>query len=659
MDMRTSLLLSSLLFPVALVAQGLASQAPAHGSVLEPISKAVGRLVSSLRLEGAALVVLRQNGEIHRSEHGAVGSDQVLPVASASKWFTVATILSLVDDGVLDLDAPVARYVQEFDRDDKDMVTLRQCLSCTAGFGVRLGGRMRGWGSDEFAAAAADAALRHGPGNGFRYGGVTFQVAALAAERATGKSWHKLFAEHIARPLGLDDTAFGARHPIGSEPGTAKLPWVAEGAVSTLEDYSRFMRCLLNNGRVGNKQVLSEASCKAMFRDSVPGHVEVHSDGFDADSVRYGLGTWLFALDGGAVRASNPGAGGFTPWIDVDLGLAGVFAVHNSRRRVLPRLLALQGTVRKVAHSPLVSGKDTSINLTYGGRDRRYYLHLPPQAAKAPSLPLVLMLHADGDSGEQVARTTGFTDVADREGFIVAFPDGTGPARHRRLTWNSGGLPVYAVDRDIDDVGFLREVIADIGRRTPVNVSRVFAVGHSNGGMMCHRLAREAGDLFAGIAVVGGAMNFTKVTSAMPLGVLIIHGSDDQHVLYHGGKPRAAKGRVGRRVDASVQDAVDYYIRRNALHGYPKSATDPFKSLVKVDTYGTGQDGNGSWAPVRVITLTGGGHAWPGAGEPLAKGGDRPFDYDATQNIWDFFSIVRRVPISASRKNRGTPAVPR
>lgn len=656
--MRTLLLLGSLL------AAGVApAQQPARSPSLEPLTAAVDRMVASLRLDGAALAVLRKNGEIHRSEHGGLGADHVIPIASASKWLAVATVLSLVDDGVLDLDLPLSRYIAEFDRDDKDHVTLRQCLSCTAGFAARLGGRMRGWGTDEFAAAVADAALRHGPGDGFRYGGVTFQVAAVAAERATGRSWHELFAERIAEPLGMGVTRFGGLHPIASEPGTARLPWVAGGAVSSLDDYSKFVRCLLDEGRAGGRQVLSEASVAVMFGDQVPRHVEVHAVGVDADDidaeeVRYGLGTWIFDLGGGRSRVADPGAFGFTPWIDRDLGIGGVFAVEDRVRRVFGRLASVMATVREVAESPLVAGTESTITLGHDGRLRRYHLHVPPQAGDPAGLPLVLVLHGGGGNGEQIARTTGFGRVADREGFIAAFPDGTGRLRNRLLTWNSGTLPVFAVDNDVDDVGFLREVVADIGRRVPVDASRVFAVGHSNGGMMCHRLAREAADLFTGIAVVAGAMNYTETDSDLPIGVLIVHGTADESVRYGGGRPKKPAGRASRRVDASVQDAIDYYLDRNSLLGYPDSRRSPLDDGAKIDTYGKNRIGEASWTPLRVITLEGGGHAWPGAkGRPRLLG-DRPYDFEATQAIWDFFTLVRREPQAAKTQGR-VPAVPR
>ncbi|MBM4060238.1 MAG: alpha/beta fold hydrolase [Planctomycetes bacterium] len=609
---------------------------------LAPLRAAADRIVQELKLPGCGLAVVRDGGVLHRSLHGTLLGDEVLPIASASKWLAVATVLTLVEDGTLDLDVPVGRYVKEFDRADKGAVTLRLCLSNTSGLPARLGERMRGWDSTQFAAAAADAALRDGVGQMFLYGGVGFQVAAVAAERATGRSWHQLFADRIAGPLGMQDTKFGTLQPLGGEPGTAKLPWVAGGALSTLDDYTRFLRMLVGNGSTGGKQILKAASVEAMLRDQVPPRVQVRAVGFEAEHVRYGLGTWLEELPGGGQRASDPGALGFTPWLDRDLDIGGVFAVRDRVDRVLPRLRRLQDEVRAVVQSPLVSGTDVTVAIAHGGRDRRYLLHVPPQAATAQGgLPLVVVLHGGGGNGELARELTGFTEVADREGFLVAFPDGTGALRGKLLTWNSGGIPVYAVEQEVDDVGFLRAVVADVQRRAAVATDRVFAVGHSNGAMLCHRLARQAADVFAGIAAVSGAMNFTAADSKLPIAVLIVHGTADQHVLYAGGAPKQATGRAGERKDASVQDAVDYYVARNGLRDRPESRQD---GKVRTDSFGVTKDGDLAAAVVRVITLEGGGHAWPGSVARTRLRADEPFPFDATNAIWAFFAGVRRAP---------------
>ena len=458
------------------------------------MQKALDAIAAELRLDAAGLSVVTAEGELHRSCKGTMDASTVLPIASASKWLAVATILTLVDEGKIDLDLPVARYVKEFDRDDKRRITLRQCLANTSGLPPRLAERMRGWDMAKFASETADAGLRELQGMSFRYGGVGFQVAAVAAERVTGTSWHALFASRLAAPLGLQHTSFGTLLPVAGEPGTAALPWVAGGAVSSLADYTRFLRMLAGKGSLDGKRVLSEASVQQMFRDQVEPNVEVHAVGFTAGKLRYGLGTWIEALPSGGVRVMDPGAFGFTPWLDLDLGVGGVFAVRDRAARVLENPRPLQDEVRKAFASPVVQGTASEHELAFGGRDRRYLLHVPPKTTGAADerRPLLLVLHGGGGHAEQVRETTGLAELGVRAGYVVVFADGSGVMPKRLLTWNSGGIPVYASEKNIDDVGFLKAVVADVAGKVAIDPARVYAVGHSNGGMMCHRLAREA-----------------------------------------------------------------------------------------------------------------------------------------------------------------------
>lgn len=623
---------------------------PAQDTGLPGVREATQRVVAELSLDGAGLLVLLDGAQGHLGVHGDFTADRALPIAQASRWLAVATILTLVDEGRLDLDLPVARYVTEFDNADKRRITLRQCLAGTSGLPKELGGRMRGWDMQRFADAAAGAGLRTQPGWAFVCSDVGVQVVAVAAERVTGESWHELFAGRIARPLGMTATGFGAFAPLGAEPGKAALPWVAAGAVSTLADYGRFLRMLLQDGVVDGRRVLQRDSVAALFTDQVKPQVDVEPDGFAAEDVRYGLGAWLVPIGDGAMRATVPGQSGFTPWIDRDLAIGGVFAAEDRGRRLPEHLLRVQQVVRAAVTSPQVAGTADDVTLRHGGRDRRYRLCLPPHDGTV-GLPLLLVLHDAGESGEQMRARTGLDDLGVRAGFVVVFADGSGRLPRRGLAWNAGPADVHAARRDVDDVGFLRAVVADVEQRAPIDRRRVFVAGHGNGGTMCHRLAREAADLFTGIAVVAGAMDFTAADAALPLAVLLIHGTADRRVPIHGGEPEADFDEERRRVDASLQDAIDYYVARDGLSGYPQTVVD---GNVRIDTYDRPK-GTDVAAPVRVVTLAGGGHGWPGGDERPAVLADAPFPWPASRAIVEFFGALQ----PAGQAKDTAPSAPR
>jgi len=627
-----------------------AQQAGQQGraAAMAGVRAAANRLNRTLQLKGSGLTVVRSHSELHRSLHGSFSGEQVLPIADASKWLAVATIMTLVDEGKLDLDLPVSRYVKEFARDDHRRLTLRQCLSCTSALPARMNDRMKGWTMERFAEEAADESMRNYPGTAFIYGGVSFQMVAIAAERVSGKTWHELFAQRIAEPIGMRDTKFGTITPIAADPGKTNLPWVAGGAVSTLNDYTRFVRMLLAQGEWHGKAVLSEASVKEMLRNQIPTRIDVTTDFLETRHLRYGLGTWIEHLDDDLVRLSDPGDFGFTPWIDPDLEIGGVFAVKDRKDRILRNLPRVYKQVRAAVTSPAFAGTSETVRLRHGGRDRRYHLHVPAHEQNHAGLPVMVVLHGGGGSGANVRETTRLDRLGVQAGFIVAFPDGTGTLAKRSLTWNSGGIECYASRHKVDDVGFLKDVVQDIQKKVPVNPGRIYVVGYSNGGMMCHRLARQAADVFDGIAVVAGAMDFTDADAVTSIAAMLIHGTDDQNVLIEGGQTVAGRNK---RVDASLQDAVDYYMARNNLIGYPMTSN---KDGAYIEQYTRGK-GTGAPSPLWVVKLEEGGHAWPGAPRRSPMVGDVPHPWHASRWIVSFFAGL---PLSDAGKDF-SPAVPR
>src|ERR1700680_867438 len=81
---------------------------------------------------------------------------------------------------------------------------------------------------------------------------------------------------------------------------------------------------------------------------------------------------------------------------------------------------------------------DHVLSLKVGDRARTYLLHLPPIYDGKRPLPLVIVLHGGGGNAPGAARMTGFSEKADKEGFVVVYPNGSGRLKNRLLTWNSG-----------------------------------------------------------------------------------------------------------------------------------------------------------------------------------------------------------------------------
>lgn len=284
-------------------------------------------------------------------------------------------------------------------------------------------------------------------------------------------------------------------------------------------------------------------------------------------------------------------------------------------------------------------GRDATHDLEHGGRTRRYHVHVPPRGAEEDKLPVMLVFHGGGGNGQQVAKSTGFSTLADREGFIVVYPDGTGRLAHRLLTWNCGGLPCYASEQKVDDVGFVRALLADLAERERIDPARVYATGMSNGGMMVHRLARECPDLLAAVAPVAGAMNWTEASPKLPMPILIVHGRKDQHVLFEGGKPKEAVGRAGERIDASVADALAYYCARNGQTGEPQRTK---VGAVETTRWEQPAAEGEKAAPVVLVAIDGEGHTWPGGARGRLRADAPTKQFSATDEIWRFCREQRR-----------------
>ena len=151
-------------------------------------------------------------------------------------------------------------------------------------------------------------------------------------------------------------------------------------------------------------------------------------------------------------------------------------------------------------------------SLQFQGRKRTYLVHVPPSYNGSRPVPLVLVLHGGMGNAAGTEKLTGMSAKADKEGFIVVYPDGTGLLGDRILTWNVGFGFGYALRKNVDDVGFMKALVANLGTKYSIDRARVYATGISNGGMMSYRLASDASDVFAAVAPVCGSAAGQKKT---------------------------------------------------------------------------------------------------------------------------------------------------
>jgi polyhydroxybutyrate depolymerase len=256
------------------------------------------------------------------------------------------------------------------------------------------------------------------------------------------------------------------------------------------------------------------------------------------------------------------------------------------------------------------------------GVRRTYRLHLPRGVGR---VPLVVFLHGKGGTAEWAETETGWSDLADRKGFAVLYPEALPPRRDRAPKFLTNP-PTWDDSPDSADLNFLLSL--------PVATTEVYLSGFSNGAAMAFRLAAAMPHAVRAIAPVSGYCRFEPDELPRPIPTLYLIGDADPVVPPEGGtvvtpwraieeRPPVWEGlarwqRANRFFDKGV-------VTRDALG----NRTREFLSLTE--------------ASMRVVVLAGLGHHWPGGKGGLGEkmGGPIVPTLDAAETIWEFFRAAK------------------
>ena len=249
--------------------------------------------------------------------------------------------------------------------------------------------------------------------------------------------------------------------------------------------------------------------------------------------------------------------------------------------------------------------------ITSSGVSRHYILHVPTGYRPGAAVPLIINFHGYSSNSNQEEALTGMSVKADREDFIVVYPDGL------NSTWYTGSGTDGQRDRQ-----FVRDLITSLEGQFSIDPKRIYATGISNGGGMTDRVGCTMADIIAAIAPDSGAYNFWQDCSpSRPMPVLAFHGLDDKLVPYTGGVPQI--------MEPPIPDWAAAWARRDGCASMPVKTTPV--NTVTVQTWSSCQ-GN---AEVILYTLANHGHSWPGSAVmPKAITSQA---INATDVMWDFF----------------------
>jgi polyhydroxybutyrate depolymerase len=327
----------------------------------------------------------------------------------------------------------------------------------------------------------------------------------------------------------------------------------------------------------------------------------------------------------------------------------------------LLRAQAVAVVFRTLAARDRVASGDVYGHMFVADGRRTFLLHIPRSYASAPEpqpVPLVLVFHGVLDTGAEMAEQTGFSELSEEEGFIVAYPDGVG----RR--WNAGFFrPDSPFDQaSRDDVAFVDVLIERLSATYRIDETRVYAAGFSNGGMFSYRLGAERPETFAAIGSVAGTLPEPLARSLEPgcsVPLIAFHGTEDPVVPFEGG----TIGFMNLNL-LSVDDTIAAW---SAVSGSPAGSGGVHTGLgsgsrilngyevrvlpdrhpgdgTRVWLHRLGGEGGveGATPEIELYVIEGGGHAWPGSptagtGEGTPMVGRTSWDIDASRLIWSFF----------------------
>lgn len=271
-----------------------------------------------------------------------------------------------------------------------------------------------------------------------------------------------------------------------------------------------------------------------------------------------------------------------------------------------------------------------------GGADRWFLYTVPSAHDGSTPLPLVVSFHGLGEGARIHTLMTEYSGIAEREGFVVAFPQG----RFDPVRWD-----VSPTAEPNEDLQFVEAILDALGDELCLDERRVYASGLSFGAFMTSLVACKLSHRFAAVAPVAGIILPAPCDQARAVPIVTFHGTDDQIVRFNGGfgpipLQAGAAGRAATDVDLDGPGTPAYvrgWAERNGCDPSPTDTQTSDEILHRVFDCPPGAD-------VEFYIVLGGGHAWPGSEFSRSIGaivGHTTFEIHASEVAWAFFQRHR------------------
>ena len=276
--------------------------------------------------------------------------------------------------------------------------------------------------------------------------------------------------------------------------------------------------------------------------------------------------------------------------------------------------------------------------IIHEGVEREYIVHVPENLNN--DSPIVFVIHGYTGSAEGIAAYSGMNSIAEREGFIAVYPQGTIDS-YGNAFFNVGYE--FNDDSPINDVSFIRELVKSISQEFNLKRKRAFATGMSNGGDMSYLLACTSSDLFKAVAPVAGVLmkglkDSCKFNSPVP--IFEIHGTADKISLFEGD----LNNEEGWGAYYDLPSTIDFFAERYQLANKSIKQITSKESGADYDIFFERHWSDDLEEEVWMYRIENGRHVWPGIkfnwwNNPLARYyfGSGNEDINASEEVWAFF----------------------
>ncbi len=292
-------------------------------------------------------------------------------------------------------------------------------------------------------------------------------------------------------------------------------------------------------------------------------------------------------------------------------------------------VLGLPAVSVLLASVPFYFLQRTNGAMVSSGQRREYLLHVPSSYDRFKPTPLVISLHGGAVWPAHQMDMSGWSRLADNNGFIVVYPAGSGAPR----AWNVNHGAGLA-----RDVRFISDLIDTLEAAYNIDPAMIYADGLSNGGGMAFVLSCALSDRIAAVGMVAAAQSlpWSWCTDPRPVPMIAFHGTADTFTPYHGGRSPVFPDPF---VLPSIPTWTANWARRN------RCGPSPVESVVAADVTRLEYQSCADDAAVVLYTVLGGGHTWPG-GKPMPESlvGLTSNGVDATSQMWAFFREHRLPP---------------